>query len=73
MALLKIILLAVGLLFLAFGYLIYFKKKYSLINGFEAALHAGEKTERYAKTVGLVELILGVAFTLAAALLLIFY
>lgn len=72
MTLLKVILLVTGLLFLGFGYLIYFKKKYSLINGVEAAHRAGKKTERYAKTVGLVELILGVAFTLAAALLIIF-
>ena len=61
MTLLKIILFVVGLAFLIFGYLIYFKKQYHLINGFESDYKAGRKTAAYADKVGIVELILGVA------------
>ena len=49
-----------GLAFAVLGYLIFFKKKYSLINGFEAAFREGRKTERYARRVGLIELVLGI-------------
>ena len=69
---LKIIVLIVGLAFTLFGGLIFFKKKYSLINGFEAAFKAGEKTEDYAKRVGLIEFAAGLAMLLAAAALIIF-
>ena len=69
MTALKIIFFLVGLAFLLVGYFIYFKKKYHLINGFPDYLLAGDKDERYARRVGLVELILGLVF-LAAALLL---
>lgn len=64
MTLLKIILILVGLAFIIFGYLIYFKQKYYLINGFESDFKSGRKTESYAKTVGLVELIIGIIFVL---------
>ena len=73
MLFLKIMLPIIGLLFISFGYLIYFKKKYSLINGFTEAYKRGEKTEAYAKRVGLVELILGVLFLIAAGLVIIFF
>ena len=49
MNLLKIILIVVGVVFTTFGYLIYFKEKYNLINGFEADYKSGRKTEYYAK------------------------
>lgn len=52
--------MAVGVAFTTFGYKIYFQKKYNLINGFEEAYKAGRKTKRYAKRVGLVELIIGI-------------
>lgn len=64
MNLLKIILIVVGVVFTTFGYLIYFKEKYNLINGFEADYKSGRKTEYYAKKVGLVELIIGIIFIL---------
>ena len=64
MTLLKIILIALGATFSIFGYLIYFKKKYNLINGFEANHKAGRKTESYARKVGLIELLLGIAMLL---------
>ena len=60
MLILKIILILLGLAFVTFGYFIYFRKKYSLINGFDADLKAGRKTELYAKRVGLVEIIVGI-------------
>lgn len=64
MILLKIILILLGLAFITFGYLIYFKEKYNLINGFESDFESGRKTESYAKKVGLIELIVGIIFIL---------
>ena len=64
MTLLKILLIIVGTIFILFGYLIYIKEKYNLINGFEEAYKAGRKTKSYAKRVGLVELIIGMILTL---------
>ncbi|WP_071132126.1 DUF3784 domain-containing protein [Alterileibacterium massiliense] len=64
MIILKIFLIIVGLVSTIFGYLIYFKKKYDLINGFEEAYKAGRKTKSYAKRVGLVELIVGIILTI---------
>lgn len=68
----KIIAIILGLAFALFGYFIFFKKKYSLINGFEEEYKAGRKTEDYAKRVGLVEFVVGIAILLAAVILLIF-
>ncbi len=73
MLLLKIILIAVGSAFLIFGYLIYFRGKYSLINGFEAELRAGRKTERYAKRIGIAELIIGIIMILSGIVLFILF
>lgn len=64
MTILKILLIIVGTIFIIFGYLIYFKKQYNLINGFEEAYKAGRKTKSYAKRVGLVELIVGIILTI---------
>ena len=60
MTLLKITLILVGLAFIIFGYLIYFKEKYNLINGFESDYKSGRKSETYAKKVGLVEFMIGI-------------
>lgn len=57
---LAIILLLLGVAFTVFGYLIYFRKKYDLINGFKADYIAGRKTEAYAQKVGLIEFIIGI-------------
>ena len=38
MIFLKVLAVVLGLAFLLFGYFIYFKKKYNLINGFEIVL-----------------------------------
>lgn len=69
---LKTITALLGLAFSFFGYLIYFKKKYNLINGFEKDLRLCRKTETYAKNVGIIEFIIGVVFLLTFLLLIIF-
>lgn len=68
---LKIIAALLGLAFTELGYFIFFKKKYSLINGFEEQYKAGQKNEKYAKRVGLVEFIIGLALLVAAIVLII--
>ena len=72
MVVLKIITAALGFAFTMFGYFIFFKKKYSLINGFDEALKSGHKTEDYAKRVGLIEFIIGIALLIASVVLIIF-
>lgn len=71
MTLLKIILLALGATFSTFGYLIYFKKKYNLINDYEANRKAGKKTESYARKIGLIELLLGIALLMIGLYLIV--
>ena len=71
MTLLKIILIAIGATFSTFGYLIYFKKKYNLINHYEANRKAGKKTESYARKVGLIELLLGIALLMVGLYLIV--
>ena len=70
MLLLKIVAVLLGLAFAGFGYWIRFRKKYSLINGFEADFRAGRKDEAYAKRVGMTEFVLGLVL-LAVGLALI--
>ena len=71
MTLLKIILIALGATFSTFGFLIYFKKKYNLINDYEANRKAGKKTESYARKVGLIELLLGIALLMIGLYLIV--
>lgn len=72
MTVLKVLAFVLGLAFLLFGYFIYFKKKYNLINGFEADFKDGRKNEEYAKRVGLVELVVGIALLTAGVVLILF-
>lgn len=72
MIVLKIITVLLGLAFTLFGYFIYFKKKYNLINGFEAEFEAGKKDESYAKRVGIIEFVIGIVFMIAGIILIIF-
>ena len=72
MVVIKVLAILLGLAFLLFGYFIYFKKKYNLINGFEADLKAGRKSEEYAKRVGMVEFVIGIALLIAGLALIIF-
>ena len=69
---LKIISILLGAAFTLFGYFIFFRKKYSLINGFEAELKEGKKDENYARRVGLVEFTVGIAILLAGIALILF-
>ena len=71
MTLLKIILIALGATFSIFGYLIYFKKKYNLINDYEANRKVGKKTESYARKIGLIELLLGIALLMVGLYLIV--
>ena len=69
---LTIISVLLGAAFTLFGYFIFFKKRYSLINGFDTALKAGRKTEAYAKRVGLLEFTAGIALLIIALLMILF-
>lgn len=66
---LKIIALLLGAAFTIFGYFIFFRKKYSLINGFVF----GKSRETYARRVGFVEFIIGVGLLAAGIILVIFF
>ena len=72
MLILKIVAVLLGLAFTLFGYFIFFRKKYDLINGFEEDLKAGRKNEDYAKRVGMVEFIVGIAVLIAGLVLILF-
>ena len=72
MLILKIIAVLLGLAFTMFGYFISFRKKYNLINGFEADFKAGRKNEEYAKRVGMVEFVVGIAILITGIALIIF-
>jgi len=72
MLILKLILLALGLTFSVFGYLIVFKKKFGLINDFEARKKVGSQTDSDAIRVGKIALTLGVGLLVLLVLLMIF-
>ncbi len=72
MLVLKIIAVLLGSAFTLFGYFIYFRKKYNLINGFEADFKAGRKNEDYAKRVGMAEFAVGIAILTTGIALIIF-
>jgi len=72
MTALKIIAVILGLSFTLFGYFIFFRKRYSLINGFYEEYKAGHMTAEYAKRVGMVEFVLGLFLLMAGILLILF-
>ena len=72
MLILKLILLALGLTFSVFGYLIVFKKKFGLINDFEVRKKVGSQTDADAIRVGKNSLTLGVGLLVLFVLLMIF-
>ena len=72
MIVLKGLAVVLGLAFLLFGYFIFFKKKYNLINGFEADFKDCRKNEEYAKKVGAVEFVVGIALLVAGIALILF-
>ena len=61
-----------GSAFAVIGYLIFFKKKYSLINGFDAAFREGRRSEKYARRVGMIEFVLGILLLVASVISLFF-
>lgn len=67
MVFIKIITAVTGLTFLLFGYLIYGKKKYHLINDFEADRQAGHKDEQYAKPLLTVSIVLAMMGLISSA------
>ena len=69
---LKLISVLLGMTSAWFGYSIYFKKRYDLINGFEDDFEAGRKTERFAKNLGLIEFVAGIVLTLGGIALFVF-
>ena len=72
MIIIKIVSIVLGLAFLLFGYSIYFKKKYHLINDFEAEYREGRKDEQYARKVGLIEFVAGIVLLVIGIILIIF-
>ena len=65
------ILIILGVISLYYGYNIFFKKKYNLINDFEAEFKAGRKTEKYAERIGIIEFVLGAGMLIGGILLII--
>lgn len=72
MNILKIIIILLGIAFTIFGYLIYFRKNYNLINDFEEDCKAGRKTISYARRVGVTEFIIGIAMVVIGIFLIVF-
>lgn len=66
MLILKILLFILGTVLFTFGYLIYFRKKYSLINSFNLDVLYKRKDASYAKKLGLIEFVLGLVLIILA-------
>ena len=66
------VLIILGVISLYYGYNIFFKKKYNLINDFEAEFKAGRKTEKYAERIGIIEFVLGIALLISGIAIIIF-
>ena len=69
MLILKILLFILGTVFSIFGYLIYFRKKYSLINSFNLDILYKRRDTSYAKKLGLIEFVLGLVLIILAIIL----
>ncbi len=72
MAAVKILCVFLGIAFLGFGYFIYFKRKFNLINGFETDYANGKKNEKHALRVGLIEFVIGIILLATGILLFLF-
>ncbi|MCR3922858.1 MAG: DUF3784 domain-containing protein [Firmicutes bacterium] len=57
---LRVMLIFIGTLFIGFGYAIWFKQKYHLINNFENDKQRGKLNDAFAKRVGIIEFIGGI-------------
>ncbi len=71
MVVMNIILIFIGVLFVGFGYFIFFKGKYGLINDFKKEKKSGKLDNSYAKRVGLIELIGGITSMFAGSIAII--
>ncbi len=60
MYILRLTLILVGLIFIGFGYAIWLKGKYNLINNFQTDKKKGKLNDSYAKRVGIIEFIGGI-------------
>lgn len=67
MQLLDLLLIMIGGLFSLFGYLIYFRECYGLINHFRQDKEAGRRDDAYAQRIGLIEMIGGVTCMIQGA------
>jgi phosphatidylglycerophosphate synthase len=56
MIIISTILILLGIAFISFGYAIYFKKKYNLINNYKINERNGKLDKNYAQMVGKIEL-----------------
>ena len=72
MLILKLIILVLGITSATFGYLIVFKKKFGLINDFEARKKVGSQTDADAMRVEKVALTLGAGLLVLFVLLIVF-
>jgi len=63
-------LIIVGIIFVAFGFAIRFKNKYSLINDFIADKNMGILDDKYAKQVGNIEFFGGIILSLVGVFIL---
>jgi hypothetical protein len=72
MLVLKIALISVGILFIGFGYSIYFKKNYNLINNFKEDKKSNKFDDAYALRVGFIELIGGLTYVVLGTLAMFF-
>lgn len=61
MFILRIILILIGLAFIGFGYAIWFKGKYDLINNYEKDKENGKLNDSFAKRVGKIAFFGGIA------------
>ena len=72
MLVIKIASIMLGFVCLLFGYFIYFRRQYHLINGFEADYREGRKDESYAKRIGFIEFVIGIALLAVGIILMLF-
>lgn len=69
MIFIEVLIILIGLAFISFGYLIYFKEKYNLINMYEFNKKREIKNESYAKKIGKLELIFGIILSILGIIL----
>ena len=66
MIMLNIIITVIGIAFFTLGFLVSFKKKYSLVSVFTKACSSGSDKENFAERIGLISLMSGMLYIFAA-------